>query len=320
MARTLALTGATGFIGSALARRLATAGWRIRALYRPNSNLARIENLDIDLVAGALEDPGSLCHLVRDAVAVIHCAGAVRGAARADFEQANVAGLERLVEAAAQQPIPPRFLLISSLAARQPELSFYATSKRQGEEVLRQCAGPMSWTALRPPAVYGAGDRELAPLWRWMERGVAPVLGRTDGRFSLLHVDDLAEAVVCWLESGCDRQEILELHDGREGGYSWSEIIAMVARLQGRRVRGIPVPEKPFGWLAQLNLLIAQTLGYAPMLTPGKVRELRHSDWVCDNTQVSRAIGWRPSIALKEGLRRTLNWTPLPDQLSRTID
>ncbi|MCK4787185.1 MAG: RmlD substrate-binding protein, partial [Desulfobacteraceae bacterium] len=59
--------------------------------------------------------------------------------------------------------------------------------------------------------------------------------------------------------------------------------------------------------LAVLNTMAARLTGYAPMLSPGKVREFRHSNWVCDNTLLIRETGWTPRIRLEEGLRRTLN-------------
>jgi nucleoside-diphosphate-sugar epimerase len=59
---------------------------------------------------------------------------------------------------------------------------------------------------------------------------------------------------------------------------------------------------------ATINLIGARAIGYAPMLTPGKVRELRHTNWVCDNTALNTATGWTPRILLAEGLQRTLRW------------
>jgi nucleoside-diphosphate-sugar epimerase len=59
---------------------------------------------------------------------------------------------------------------------------------------------------------------------------------------------------------------------------------------------------------AAVNLLAARMTGYAPMLTPGKVGELSHPDWVCDNTPLNRDTGWSPRVLLPEGLKLTLGW------------
>ncbi len=207
MFRRVALTGATGFIGAVVARVLAECGWRIKALTRRGSTLERLGAVSVEPVAGSLEDEAALRHLVSGVDAVVHCAGAVRGATLADFNQVNVHGLLRLLRAAAEQRPSPRILALSSLAAREPGLSHYASSKREGELALVGAAGSLSWTVLRPPAVYGPGDRELLPLFLWMRRGLAFVPAKPDARFSLLFVDDLAGAVLDWLNRGGGRKE-----------------------------------------------------------------------------------------------------------------
>ena len=93
---------------------------------------------------------------MQGAAAVVHCAGVVRGVTAADFNAVNVGGLERLVRAVLSLSPRPRFLSLSSLAARAPELSHYASSKHQGELALAAMAEDMEWVALRPPAVPGS--------------------------------------------------------------------------------------------------------------------------------------------------------------------
>ena len=122
MSRTIVITGATGFIGSMLAKRLASNGWHIRALVRSASLGKRPKNIKLEWITGDLEDMESLKRLVAGADAIVHCAGAVRGASQEDFNCINVDGVARLVQAAAEQNPKPRFLLLSSLAAREPQL------------------------------------------------------------------------------------------------------------------------------------------------------------------------------------------------------
>ncbi len=308
MSPTLALTGATGFIGSFLRPHLVSAGWKIRALHRsaPAPRGTAESEGRIEWLRGSLSDADSLKRLVRGAAVVVHCAGAVRGGSARSFNQVNVEGVARLVQAARQLHPAPRFLLISSLAAREPRLSFYAASKRRGEAVLGSEAGAMPYTILRPPAVYGPGDRELLPLLVWMRRGIAPVIGERTARFSLLYVEDLAAAVSQALVAADFRPGPFELHDGRRGGYAWQEVMQTVAGISGRRVRGLRIPRAVLAVAATANHHLARAIGYPPMLTPGKVRELTHPDWVCDNDAFTRATGWVPRVGLEEGLRRTL--------------
>jgi nucleoside-diphosphate-sugar epimerase len=306
---TVALTGATGFIGAALVRRLATAGHRVRALIRPASSQKRPADLAVRWIDGDLDDTESLRRLVRGADTIVHCAGAVRGATRAQFNRVNVDGMSRLVELAAAQKPAPCFLLISSLAAREPHLSHYAASKRGGEMILAEKSGGLFWTVFRPSAVYGPGDRELEPLFRWMQKGIAPILGSGSGRFSLLYVEDLVEAIVQWLNYKSDAGCTYELHDGQSGGYTWCDVIDVFTDLRrGRSVLPVKIPPILFKLFAAFNLIAARVLGYAPMVTPGKVRELCHPNWVCDNTALNSVTGWTPKVLLAEGLQRTLRW------------
>ncbi len=309
MFNTIAVTGATGFVGAALVRRLACTGRRIRALARPGSARKRTKDIAVTWIDGDLADTESLRRLIAGADAVVHCAGAVRGATQAQFDRVNVDGTAHLVQVTASRNPPPRFLLVSSLAAREPHLSHYAGSKRQGETIVAEYSKRFFWGIFRPCALYGPGDRELLPMFKLMQRGIAPVIGAGNGRFSLLYVEDLAEAVVCWLDRECVSGRIYELHDGRPAGYSWQNVIDTFAELRrGGSPSAFKIPEGVVKLTARLNLIYAHIMGSAPMLTPGKVRELMHSNWVCDNTALHAATGWIPRVLLAEGLRRTLNW------------
>ncbi len=302
----VALTGATGFIGGALAKQLAGSGWRIKALVRSFPKATVLHRLGVELVQGDLSDTEALRSLLSGVTAVVHCAGAVRGIDDEDFARVNVAGTERIAAIAARMDPPPLFVSLSSLAAREPHLSAYAASKLAGEGVLERVAGAMPFTILRPPAVYGPGDREMLPLLLLMMRGIAPVLGPSQARFSMLYVDDLALAVERSLVAGERGRGVFELHDGRVGGYTWDSVVETASGLRGKPVRRLELPRSLLHGLAAVSSHWGRLTGTAPMLTPGKVKELTHANWVCDNTEVSRALGWAPQIEFAEGLRRTL--------------
>jgi nucleoside-diphosphate-sugar epimerase len=140
-----------------------------------------------------------------------------------------------------------------------------------------------------------------------MARGIAFILGSGKTRFSMLYVDDLAEAIRQWLLDHSLQGEVFELHDGHLGGYSWQDVIGTLERLAAKRVRRIHVPVAGVRVAATLNFIAARALGYKPMLTPAKLRELRHPNWVCENTDITRETGWTPRVSLDDGLRRTLD-------------
>jgi nucleoside-diphosphate-sugar epimerase len=304
----VAITGATGFIGRQICRLLHENGWKVRVLVRSRERAQTLEGIIDEQVYGDLHDGPALEKLVSDVFAVVHCAGAVRGASQQAFDRVNAEGVRNLVDAMRASPRAPRLLSLSSLAAREPALSFYAASKRKGEQVLEQQARDLNWIALRPPAVYGPGDRELLPLFQLMARGLALVPGLRHARFSMIFVEDIARLVLAWLLHEPVTRGVYSLHDGQKGGYSWNDLTAAVEGLCQRRVRAFFIPQILLNVPAWINRRLALMLGYQPMLTPQKLRELRHPDWVCDNEAIQQVLDWQPLVQLEEGLRRTPGW------------
>ncbi|NHZ69897.1 MAG: SDR family NAD(P)-dependent oxidoreductase [Thermotogales bacterium] len=308
MSEWVAVTGATGFIGQAICRRLRDTGLQVRALARSKARTQVLQGVVDEWVPGDLGDRDALNRLCTNTVAVVHCAGVVRGADAPAFDRVNVDGVRNLVEVMSSIARPARLLCFSSITAREPGLSFYAASKYRGEQVLEQQAGALDWIALRPPAVYGPGDREMLPLFRLMAKGIAPVFGAKDARFSMIHVEDVARLVARWVQCEPVANGIYSLHDGRQGGYSWDDVTTIVSRLCQRPVRAVSIPSFMLSAPAWINRELARWLGYAPMLTPEKLRELRHPDWVCDNDAIQKVLDWQPELQLEDGLKNTPGW------------
>lgn len=295
------ITGATGFIGQRLQDALLDGDYVPRAVIRPENASRHRLRPGCEALPIPLTDLRNLAEAVADARAVIYCAGSVRGRNADDFHTANVAGVECILAAVLQSDKPPPLLLISSMAATRPDLSHYCRTKHQGEQFLIN-APQAPWTIFRPPAVYGPGDRELRTLLRLAAHGITFTFGSPNQRFSLLHVDDLAAAVIAWLRSwpAC-RNRVYSLDDGHAGGYDARALASAAGSEKNIRVR---IPPLLLRGIAGINLLASAVLGYAPMLTPGKVRELCQDDWVCDNGPFTSATGWKPSVSLREGLRQ----------------
>jgi nucleoside-diphosphate-sugar epimerase len=189
------------------------------------------------------------------------------------------------------------------LAARARAVAI-CRSKWRGECAVKAVSENMRWTVLRPPAVFGPG---IASCFRCFAASpaVSPALpAGMSGRFSLLYIDDLATAVLRWLEADTGYGETFELDDGRPGGYDWDTVVTVAGRVlrAGAPVRRVPIPVPLLDLAGQVNLATARLLGYAPMLTPGKIREITHPDWLCDSRAFARATGWRPTYALEPGL------------------
>jgi len=299
MQKLVAVTGATGFIGHRLINRLTSDGWAVKALTRKKKENTR----SIQWIYGDLSNLSALANLTQGISAVIHCAGTVRGSFLDEFLYTNVEGTKNLLNAATEQNKHLRFLFISSLAARQPDLSWYAKSKYLAEQQVINHSSDLTWTIFRPTAVYGPGDKELKPLFKATSRGLLPVVGKLNNRFGLIHVDDLISATQIWLKNKTPCSGIFELDDGTPNGYSFESLASLAQEVWKKPVRCIIIPHSLIKNIAILNLWLARILHYSPMLTPGKVKELQHHDWVCDNTPLIHALpGWKPSARLHESL------------------
>ncbi|MCW8926451.1 MAG: NAD(P)-dependent oxidoreductase [Xanthomonadales bacterium] len=298
---TVFITGATGFIGQNLVKGLLASGHRVRVLIRPGLHSEERVPGGCEQVSANLLDTEKLAEIIAATDAVIYCAGSVRGRDAADFARANVDGVEAMTQALEKSGHRPPLLLISSLAASRPQLSHYADSKFKGEQVLSAHAD-LPWTILRPPAVYGPGDKEMLPLLQWARRGYAVHPGPREQHLSLLYVTDLVRAIEAWLakpQNGVHR--IFSIDDGTPGGYDWPAIAESVSERPARLVR---LPRIVLNLVAVANLCLSYVFRYAPMLTPGKVRELCQPEWLCDNSEFMAATGWRPKLNLTEGARR----------------
>lgn len=302
--RRAAVTGSTGFIGAALVRALAGRGYRVKALARREQ--APYEN--IEWIYGALNDPEALQELVAETDLVVHCAGLVKARNAAEFDEVNAAGVARLADAVKtifSSESGPRFVHVSSLAAREPTISPYARSKSQGEIELHE-RRELDWVILRPPAVYGPGDTEILKLLKLMAVGFALVPGDLSARFSLLHVDDVISAVEAVAMADQVRHQTFELHDGTDEGWTLADVAEMAGDALEDRVTPMVVPSWAMHGAAAANQLLGRIRGRAVMLSPGKARELLHPDWVARENLLNNSGLWSPAVPAREGLRRTI--------------
>ena len=301
MARLVAVTGATGFVGPHLLTALAGHGCRLRLLIRRWSPVPSLAGVNAEIVWGDLADEAALRRLVTGADALVHAAGLIKAKHPAELQAVNRDGTALLAALAPDLP----FLLLSSLAAREPQLSPYAASKRAAEEVLVRRGGP--WLAVRAPAVYGPGDRETLAYFRSVARGVAPQPNVPGARVSLIHVADLAEALALAIERP-PVPAVYEIDDGHDGGHSYRDLAEAAAGALGRRAWSLRISRRQIGLVARANLLRQLIGGPAQILTPAKVNEMFHRDWTVQDRRLADGLGFRARYGLAEGFRDTVSW------------
>jgi len=302
---TVALTGATGFLGGHVLQALIEAGYIVRALTRQEQP----SQANVTWIKGSLSDPASLAALAKQADCMIHLAGLTKAKNRSTFFAVNRDGTDRVLKAAADANVK-RFLLISSLAAREPHLSHYAASKAAAEGLVLNREWPFESLVLRPPAIYGPNDYEILKIIKATKFGVLPAPGGRKNRFSMIHVRDLADAIVAAISMKKFTQPMpMEIDDGTETGYSIENVADAIASLEeNKKITTIPIPYFVLSGLGAVNLLLANVAQFAPMLTPAKAKELCHDDWTVNEASRFYPSGWHPKFNLPNGLKNTIEW------------
>lgn len=292
---TLALTGATGFVGKATADHALTRGLHVRALTRRDQP----PRDGITWIAGNLDSEDALARLASGADAVVHIAGVVNAPTPEGFIHGNVDGTRRMATATVSMGVR-RFVYVSSMAAREPQLSRYGESKALAEDEVRNSG--LDWTMVRPPGVYGPGDLEMRDIFRMAKRGI--VLLPPAGRISLIHVADLARLLVTLALTDPGRH-IYECDDGVDGGYTHSEFARMVGQAVGKRALPLSVPRPLLHLAGRADRFFREANA---KLTPDRAAYLCHPDWTADPSRRPPIELWAPQIATPAGLAQTAAW------------
>lgn len=291
----LAITGGTGFVGSHLLEAALAAGHEVKALTRREQP----ERDGVTWIAGSLEDREGVRRLVTDADAVIHVAGVINAPDASGFDQGNVAGTLAMLAAATAGGVH-RFVHVSSLAAREPKLSLYGASKARAEELVQRSG--LDWAIVRPPAVYGPGDRETLDLFKMAKAGM--LLMPPAGRLSLIHVDDLARLLLA-LVGEVPANIVIEADDGRPGGWSHREFGRALGLAVGTRPLIMSSPALFLRLAAKADQLVRRERA---KLTADRAAYFSHRDWVVDPKLGVPADLWRPNIDTLQGLKDTAAW------------
>lgn len=299
----IAITGATGFVGSAVLDAALAEGHQVRALARRDQPARD----GVEWVRGDLGDTAALAALVAGADAVIHVAGLTNTPDPAEFETANVTGTANVLAAMDAAGVR-RLVFVSSLAAREPKLSAYGASKAKAEALVE--ASGQDWTTVRPPGVYGPRDIDYLDMFRTAKWGFVPL--PPGGASSIIHADDLARLLVTLAASssseavGPARKQLYEPDDGREGGWSHKELAAAIGRAVGRGSVFAPHLPRFVLDLAAAGDRIAR--GDRAKLTPDRVGYMSHPNWVSRSDRRVPPGVWQPRITGEEGLKATAQW------------
>ena len=295
----LAITGATGFVGSAVLAEALAQGHHVKALARREQPALG----GVEWVRGDLNDQAALAALAQGADAVIHVAGLTTTPDPAQFVGANVTGTANVI-AAMKDAGTGRLVFVSSLSARMPELSAYGASKARAEALVE--GSGLDWTTVRPPGVYGPRDVDYLEMFRTAKWGFVPL--PPGGASSIIHAHDLATLLIALAAGNAapTRKQVYEPDDGREGGWSHKELAAAIGQAVGRRA--VFAPHLPRAVLNAAAAADRIARGDRAKLTPDRVGYMAHPNWVSRFDRKPPPGIWQPRIGGEEGLRMTAQW------------
>ncbi len=312
------VSGANGFVGSHVAERLAAKGVELRLMLRRTSNVGYLTGLEYERVAADLRDPASLAAACEGLDAVVHLAAQTLAPIESQYQEINALGTANLVYAARQAGVR-RFVYISSLAAQGPNpdretlmpdppapVSAYGRSKLAGENAVLAAQPDIEAAIVRLSAVYGQRDKALLPMYRMGKLGFVPVYGDGENLLSWLHVHDAADAIVATTMGDTPSGAIYTVSDG--GFYTWKELVGAFGKAWGRTPRIIHGPPLLFRLAGSAGGLVQMLTRKGLSLQTDQIRHMQARYFICDNTAITRDLGWQPTVDLEAGFAQTVTW------------
>jgi len=309
------VTGATGFIGSHLCEELIRRGYDVTCLSRKTSKNTWIENLDLTFVKGDCTVRESILEFLDNFDYIFHLAGLTKSCSPDDFFCVNARGTENLVKAVAERnPSVKRFIYVSSLAAVGPSkngtplredalpspVSDYGKSKLEGERAVLKYRDSIPVTILRPPAVYGPRDKDMLVMFQMIKKGFFFDLGKC--YYSLLYVDDLVQGILLSAENSKAIGNTYFLCDGNI--YTGDEIAMEISSMLHVKARPVKVPK----FIMPFFAAISERINKQGIINRDRIKDFRHTHWICDAGKAREEIGFVPKVGMKEGIRWTADW------------
>src|SRR5574341_552780 len=291
------VTGAGGFVGSHLLKRLSTAGRPVRALVRSRSDLERLRSVSVAACRLELTEAISLQGALEGVEQIVHLAGTFRELGRRTFDLTHQNGTRRLLEAAKGANVK-HIIYVSTLGGAPDRIYPYVRSKWLAEGEVKGSGLP--FTILRPSLLFGEEDRFLTPLTKLLRSSpYAFIPGYERLRCQPLWVGDLVTCLLRTVESGVGKGDVIPLAGPEQITYE-----GVIDLLQKRLESSRPKIRLPISLAASLTLLLERVLKMPP-LTSG-ILDIWRLGAITDRHAVRRAYGFTP-MPLSEGIRYLLS-------------
>jgi nucleoside-diphosphate-sugar epimerase len=306
------VTGATGFIGSHLVRKLAAMNGRVRCLVRRKTALPP----EVEIAFADLSDGSGVEAALQGVDTVIHLAGVTKALSVDEYYAGNARATETLLRALEGRTV--RLVHVSSLAAIGPSpdgapvaedaeprpLTNYGRSKLEAEHLVRRLFPEA--VIVRPPVVYGPRDTDVFQVLKSISKGLVLEISGGERWFSAIYVEDLVDGLLAATESPRAAGRAYFLAHPKAA--SWGELSATAARIMGKRPRILkiaPPVAKAVGFCGEIW---ARATGKPGIISREKVAEAECTRWTCDTRRAAAELNFVAPTSLESGLSRTLAW------------
>ncbi len=317
------VTGASGYTGTVLVKKLVAQGASVRAIARKSSNLSPFEGLPVEWIHGDVFDPTTVAEAVNGVEYVIHVAAAYREAKITDetYHKVHIESTKLLAHAVLGSPTFKRFVHVSTVGVHghidEPPADetyrfspgdIYQRTKAEAELWIREFAAANNFpiSVVRPAAIYGPGDKRLLKVFKMASKPFFPLFGRGQGLYHLIHVDDLTDIFI-----------LAALHPAAAGeafiaGNSSPSRLQDIARtiadeIGNKGMRFVRFPAWPLFLAADLCEAICKPLGVEPPIYRRRVAFFT-KDRAFNTSKLQRLLGYTNRIGVDEGLRSTARW------------
>ena len=320
MPRTILLTGATGFTGGNLARRLTARGDTVRALVRDAAQAPPLLAHGIDVRVGQLTSRNDVIAAARGCDQIHHIAAVFRTAGHPDsyYRDVNIGGTKNVLEAArrvdCERVVHCSTVGVHGHIANPPASEtypfgpgdIYQRTKLEGELAAQAAARRgQRVTIVRPSPIYGEGDLRFLKLYRAVARGVFVMIGSGTPKLHLVHIDDLLDGILLCSTSEAAIGEVFIL--GGPQAPTLDELVRHIAQALGVAQPRWRVPLWPVKTAGALCEAVCVPLRVEPPLHRRRVGFFtHHREFDC--SKAARLLGYAPRVTAAEGIARTAEW------------
>lgn len=312
----IAVTGANGFVGSALCAYLKRVGHEVYPVIR-SSALKRMVESPTEAIVVDYMDVTALQKAFEPLDLVVHNAGLTRALTFSEMYHANVVTTSNILKALNSSKGPKRLIYISSQAAGRPSyngievnetdksspLTWYGKSKYYAEQRVRN-ESRVPWTIIRPVSVYGEGDRDFLQLFKMIKQGL--VFSLAQNYFNLIYVEELCEFIRLCIDKPGSIGEVFYAGDTKV--YSQSQLVSAIEQSFERKAIKIKIPLPLASIAAGMGDLKGKITGHPALINSEKMKELSSESWLCSTRKAQEILGWNPEDRFDIYLQRTITW------------